>query len=334
MINSIDKVYEDNISQGGIVNFGNFNEGFCVKINTLKPAYSWIFCLETESEKDSFMDKVRALKIEKQRKNGEFILNQESKKETFTNIFNIENSNNNKNNTNIIDGHWIILQDWSQCDKACGGGISTLHRMCIPPKNGGKECEGQPIMTKPCNINPCPGVLTNGTDSNNTLNNTSITLKPIIKILPFSNKPQRYTKCVIKEGDLMIQGDTNLLNIKNNPSYAIKEDDNIKIPTRAVMNNLTITFFTGVEYETHVISFNLKDTKFLRKGNETGCFVLIENDKRIDVCPFGCENVKKVVEEWDYDFHLFQNQCNNKEDVITVDIDYDKKLKEMMVCCV
>jgi hypothetical protein len=59
---------------------------------------------------------------------------------------------------NMTDGYWSILQDWTQCTKKCGGGLSYMQLMCIPPKNGGKNCMGQPIRTRPCNPQPCPTV--------------------------------------------------------------------------------------------------------------------------------------------------------------------------------
>ena len=59
---------------------------------------------------------------------------------------------------NMTDGYWMILQDWSQCTKKCGGGLSYRHLMCIPPKNGGKNCVGNQIRTRPCNEQPCPTV--------------------------------------------------------------------------------------------------------------------------------------------------------------------------------
>ena len=38
------------------------------------------------------------------------------------------------------DGEWVTLKNWSGCTLACGGGKSYLHRMCIPPRNGGLPC--------------------------------------------------------------------------------------------------------------------------------------------------------------------------------------------------
>jgi hypothetical protein len=190
--------------------------------------------------------------------------------------------------------------------------------MCTPPKNGGKSCEGEAILKRSCNTQPCP----------ETTNQTaSATLKPIIKVIPFSNRPQRYTKCVIKEGDLLMSNSPKIPQLSNNPM--ISKD--LQIPVRAVINNRTLTLFTGVEYETHIMTFNLRDTEFFRIKNKTNCFNLKNKDNTVDLCPFGCENSNKAVDEWDNDFNLFKIQCNNKADIIDVDVNYDKKLKDMMV---
>lgn len=50
------------------------------------------------------------------------------------------------------DGKWVILKSWSGCTLACGGGKSYLQRMCIPPTDGGKPCEGDNIIVKDCNV--------------------------------------------------------------------------------------------------------------------------------------------------------------------------------------
>lgn len=94
------------------------------------------------------------------------------------------------NSQNITDGYWIVLQDWSQCNLKCGGGTSTLQRMCVPPKTGGAPCQGEPIITRPCNTQPCPQV-TNTTAPNSTANN--IVLPPTVRVMPFSSRPQRYS---------------------------------------------------------------------------------------------------------------------------------------------
>ncbi len=89
------------------------------------------------------------------------------------------------------DGVWKTLQDWSQCTVVCGGGTQTYQRICIPPLNGGKECEGEPIQTRPCNEAPCELPAEKPT-----------VLPPKIKLQKTTNRMQRYEPCIINEGDV------------------------------------------------------------------------------------------------------------------------------------
>jgi hypothetical protein len=239
----------------------------------------------------------------------------------------------------LVDGYWILLQDWSQCDRACGGGKSTLHRMCVPPKNGGKACEGEPIQTKVCNQQPCPDLMGNqannganngaynGANNGANNNNTQVSLKPVVKVLPFSNRPQRYTKCVIKESDLMLfQNHEKLIN----PLKTVSAVDMIQIPTRTVMNNRSVTIFGGEDYSTMIDTFTLKETSFSR-SKRAGCFILKQGVKTSELCPLsGIE--AKIVEEWDYDFNLFKNQCTNHQDILAInEKELENKFKDEMV---
>ena len=319
-----------------------------MKINAFRPSYIWILCTETQGEKDILMAVVKKLKIQRQRMNGQFLLNsnnKDNKKNTISNLLSdIGDTPNLKNDKGgnlgvgfnstqkITDGYWITLQDWSQCDRACGGGRSALHRMCVPPKAGGRPCQGEPVIERPCNTHQCPDVkgTGNGGDKNTT------TLKPIIKILPFSSRPQRYTKCVIKEGDLMLYTSPDSPNLLNNPLLKTRADgmSTLQIPTRAIMNNRTISLFGGEEYDTLILTFNLRLTAFSRSAKHPGCFMLNENNGKnvAELCPFGCENAGKAVEEWDYDFNLFKLQCNTAKDIIELDnTDFNKKLEDKIV---
>ena len=55
-----------------------------------------------------------------------------------------------------VDGYWNVIQSWSQCTLKCGGGKSFLQRICVSPKNGGKNCEGESIISKDCNKKTLP----------------------------------------------------------------------------------------------------------------------------------------------------------------------------------
>ena len=155
------------------------------------------------------MSLIRKLKIKKQRLSGLFLqtslpkvpdtiqalINPLPKQNEPPTLTTASKDSNDKvsysENDKIVDGYWIVIQEWTQCSLKCGGGTSTLQRMCIPPKNAGKNCYGSSIVNKPCNIQPCPEVkiLRKALKSNETMKD------PIVKIVSFSNRPQRYTVC-------------------------------------------------------------------------------------------------------------------------------------------
>ena len=138
-----------------------------------------------------------------QRDKGVFNIKQKPVDNTIQNMLNPDYGtsgkmlNDGKGNLSVngtdnpTDGYWIMLQDWTQCSLKCGGGISTLHRMCVPPKTGGKACDGNPIMTRPCNSQPCPKVKEIAENGINKRDNN--TMKPLVKVMPFSTRPQRYS---------------------------------------------------------------------------------------------------------------------------------------------
>ena len=186
----------------GIQDYGNFAEGFCFKVLTNK--VYWLICTDTGEEKKDLMARLQKLKVLNQRSKGIYNILQKPDDTTDSTIQNLLNPDQGKSGKtlkdangnmfvnatdNFADGYWIILQDWSQCNLKCGGGVSTLHRMCVPPKTGGKPCDGEPIMTKPCNTQPCPVTK----ELVQTQQNKTDNLKPIVKIMPFSTRPQRYT---------------------------------------------------------------------------------------------------------------------------------------------
>lgn len=90
---------------------------------------------------------------------------------------------------NAVDGYWITLQSWSTCSLKCGGGTQSYHRMCVPPKSGGKPCQGEAILIKRCNEQPCPTVKSPQDKSKEN----EETPKPIVKVMPFSSRYQKYT---------------------------------------------------------------------------------------------------------------------------------------------
>jgi hypothetical protein len=259
---------------------------------------------------------IKKMKIQLQRNEGK-VLMPETKKQSNT-ISGMLNPNfeDKTKNAKLVDGYWMILQDWSMCTLKCGGGKSYLQRMCVPPKEGGKPCVGEAILTKECNKEPCPTV---GVSKNpNEASTVQKTMKPIVKVMPFSSKPQRYTKCVIKESDMMY---TKQMEGGASP---------VQLPVRVIMNNRTLTIYAGEDFESHLDSFNILKSNFVNEEKaDSSCFwINSEDHRKAHLCPFGCASNTKVVEEWRYDFNLFKYQCNYGHKEQELDVTLQKKLEQ------
>jgi len=276
----------------------------------------YIICTETVEERNSLYNKLRALKIKDQHMNGKFIFENNGRKknnaETLSDMFENKKPKVDKSNTTLKDGYWITLQEWSQCSKKCDTGTSTFQRMCIPPKKGGKPCVGDAILVKPCNTHPCPKV-SNTSEVIKEKQNVEV-LKPIVKIMPFTNHPQRFTLCKIKESDMMIFEDGKDPIKQNEPLFRGKKIDSsygIQIPSRVVMNRKTISIFAGQEFETLYMSFSLIKTRFLKVKNRKNCFKLYETASRYaTLCPYNAEVSSKEYDQWEIDFFTFRDKCS------------------------
>jgi hypothetical protein len=116
----------------------------------------------------------------------------------------------------------------------------------------------------------------------------------------------------------------------NNPNY-----NNYQLPVRVVMNNLTFSVFTSDDYASNIISFDLQTSSFRLSKEHKDCFIIsdkypIGNPKRAEFCPFGTEKASAVNHEWNYDFNLFQTQCQTKRDSISTDSFSSEELKDKL----
>jgi hypothetical protein len=199
------------------------------------------------------------------------------------------------------DGYWILLQDWTSCSLKCGGGKSYQQWMCVPPKKGGRKCLGKSIRIRPCNTQPCPSVLVN--NPNGIVKKSPLdSIKPsIIVSQPFSNRPQNFMKCVIKENDVFYIDPVT--------------DRSKKIPSRIVLNTRSISLYTDMNFKDNVFSFNLKDTNFTPYRKDKCCFNLESGTQIFTICGgFGqkCGGGKETYsffENWRNDFKLFKYGC-------------------------
>ena len=281
----------------------------------------------------AFMNYIKKMKVTIQRDQGIVLLPTIPKgPKNISGMLNPKVALERKNKPGALaDGYWIVLQEWSQCTLKCGGGKSYLQRMCVPPKEGGKPCNGDAILNRDCNKQPCPGVM----DPNNKNTIEQKVNKPIVKIMPFSARPQRYSKCIIKESDMMYTKDMSKKDALTT-QIPINKDSvtSMQVPVRVIMNNRTLTIFAGEGYDTHLDTFNIQNSNLIMpdiktaKGNDLNCFWINSEDGRTaHLCPFGCASESKVVDEWRYDFNLFKYQCNYGHKEQELNFNLQKKLE-------
>lgn len=338
--------------KGGLTDFGNFKEGHCMKITTQQSgSWTWVICTEQETDKQMIMKTIKQMKVSSQL--GQYTTNTAQKSAMMhlqAERYKLHRENeetqgmtlNGKTNSvggtegmnTNLDGYWIVLQEWSTCTKACGGGTQTLQRMCIPPKKGGKPCEGEALVRKECNTEPCNDMINMvGSSTNNTVK--AQIKEPTLHVLPFSDRPQRFEKCVVKEADLLMteELDSKKFQMSFDDQMSGQLGQKIQIPVRVVMNLETLTAYSGLEEKDLKASFNMKNAKFLRSNRDKSCFVIKEvgrwkhesgntsTDEKKDrifeseFCPFGVGSSQEVESEWDYDFNLFKYQCHQSRQV-------------------
>ena len=291
---------------------------------------NWIICTENEKDKASLMNGIIKLRLKLQHDLGfYFELNNKKtdKKPTKTDTlgdYTAPGEEIHNSVQNIIDGHWVLLKDWGECNLKCGGGKMFQQLMCVPPKANGKPCLGPAIRTRPCNTDPCPEPpITTKMDLNPVANSPngsqpSKMLKAEFKIMPISQRPARYDKCYLKETDmLMVKQDRSTKDFSTLP----------KIPVRVVMNNKSFAAFQDDTLTTNLATFVLSRTNLLTIPNEDSCFLLSSASTKAQFCKID-NSGSDFVEEWKYDFNLFKRQCKEKRPTIEVSINEEQKLEE------
>jgi len=313
----ITPVPEDKRLKGGIQDLGDFEEGKCIQVTTIVPVvfkesfYSgsdggfteyWIICTDDAKSKAKLLGTLIKLRILKQKSMGitERTDSKRNKRKTIsTEIASMNSPKIEKPpGWKVIDGYWILLSDWSECTLKCGGGYTYQQWMCIPPRRGGKACVGQAIRTKPCNRNPCPNV--SGLSTLQRISKGKEIMKPVYKLLPFTSRPQRYVRCSVKEQDVLYK------------TYD-KDLREIKLPSRIVMNNRTITLYNDERYHKHVFTFNLPQVSIYNSIKDPCCFFLRSLNQQFEICGFqtdcGTRSDPKFYKSWEHDFVLWQTQC-------------------------
>jgi hypothetical protein len=327
-IDLITPVPENARNKGGVSDLGNFDEGKCIQVETLVPAYynkyfysgydkgmseNWVVCTDSLNPKVSLLNMFIRLRILKQKSLGilETLKSTKSKtrgKKSITGLKprkekGIERYYGPGHNIHK-DGYWMLINDWSQCTLKCGGGKTYQQWMCVPPKPGGKNCIGNPIRVKPCNEKPCPAFTISLSPALKKNKNNKV-IAPIYRSLPFSNRPQQYIRCQIKEGDVLYKD-------LARPGL---NDEPVKVPTRLVMNNSTLSLYADETYTSSIFTFKLDLVDLKLNRNDICCFYIRSNNQKFEVCAFEskCGTIKnpKFFKSWNREFNLFTNACSH-----------------------
>jgi hypothetical protein len=232
---------------------------------------------------------------------------------------------------NANDCKMIILQDWTPCNLACGGGNSFLQLMKVEAKEGGKACKTKDtILKRACNTHACPTqAQITGINSElkklqdlRTQNNKAIEVKTV----RISNRPQRFDKCHLKETDaLMEKKDDVSLQALNASVSKILEFP--LIPIRLVMNDKTITAYQDDNLSDKISTYLLDESTFTKTDDIRRCFIVKNNVSSAKFCMIDASK-GDFLEEWFYDFNLFKHQCRKervKSDKYLID---EKKLQK------
>jgi hypothetical protein len=344
-IDFIRSIPENKQTKGGVRDFGKFSEGFCFQVKTIIPKNvfkmtatetdpkegekeKWLICLDTEQHKSTLMNLIIKNKIRKQQEAGVILKAKETKTfmpsdpASLTVGNTVEGLVAKESEGRKVDGRWVVLQDWSQCSLACGGGIQTLQLMCHPPQNGGKPCTGANIRKRPCNPQPCPDLKQNSAPIKFE--------KPIVKMMPLTNRPTRYDKCYLKETDIFAvlkpQGIDLVEQLQVDPNFMMSDQCG-KIPARVVMTNKSISVYKDESLDSITFTGDLNSISLMRIKNSETCFILQGKNQNHQIIICSMENKSSFVEEWDYDFALFKHQCQEKRPVVKLANDNEAKKK-------
>jgi len=331
-ISNIRVVPEDDVYNGGIRDDKSFPFGFCIEIVADVPTTytekklpgsgvpeTWIVCTAQGQEKDILISTLIKLKVKHQRleNNGMKIMT-DDKKQLIKKppglgsliAKPLKEDDSRTGLGDLKDGYWVMLNDWTGCSKKCGNGTSYQQWMCVPPKNGGKPCTGQAIKSKLCNTHACPSVnsllslLNVNVDvpgKQKSPRTAEVSPRPIVKVGVFSNRPQRYSKCIIKENDAFIM------------TIVAGTIEPVKKPMRIMMNNMTISIFNDDNYQELNYSYDLARTKLVIDNTKWCCFTLEDNWRKSNICGYkeycGAKDKNEWVDGWNNDFTLFKTSC-------------------------
>lgn len=325
--------------KGGVEDVGDFKEGFCFKLSfIIDGKKQFIVCADDQAVKGQWMTQLATARttadlMAKDKESnmqggspvveGEAVVPGGDKKDEAADKPAEEKpaaEGASPAEAKPVDGKWVEMQDWSSCTQACGGGTQSLHRMCEPPKNKGKECEGDGVMTRPCNEQPCQipgGAGADGAEAGSlppgaTGKEKIITNEAMVKMIRVSEVPQVYERCLMKDTDIdVVQTQLNQFQIKP------------RLPGRAIMNNRTLTVYMRKNIGSAVFSVPLNHIQVDEYKEDEECWKVTDRATSKSIVLCGLRSAKEPImlikEQWLHEINFFKTNCFKDLEKITLD---------------
>merc|ERR1740139_59688 len=154
--------------------------------------------------------------------------------------------------------------------------------------------------------------------------------KPIVKMMPLTQRPTRYDKCHLKETDIFAvikpQGINLAEQLALDPNY-LMSDQCGKIPARIVLTQKSIAVYKDQNLDSIEFTGDLNSVSLVRINKNETCFLLQGKNQNQQIIICSMESKNSFVEEWDYDFSLFKHQCQEKRPIIKLANDSEAKRK-------
>lgn len=195
-IHKISQIIEQPGYNGGLKIINMVRNQNCFLLSSDKLNSKWTICLDQPDKMMQLMNNIKQEVITHQRQNGLIVINNNVnlKKQNDKLYKKIgEQKEQDKlmkefGKKNDEDSYWILMQTWSSCNLACGGGTQSLQRLCVKPKPTSPECKGSALLERKCNEQPCPGII----QLQKKEKEQKAVANPIVKVMQFSNRPQQY----------------------------------------------------------------------------------------------------------------------------------------------
>ena len=171
-----------------------------------------------------------------------------------------------------------------------------MQRQCVPPRNGGKPCEGTGLLTQKCNTEACAS-----SEAEEVYTRTNALS---IQTRQFSMRPSREERCIVKEGDLdLVRKDLKDFHVKP------------RLPSRVVLNNQTLNIFETTQPKDLLMAIQLPNVQ-VENSMETGCIDVIDKKsaEKWTLCSMAMLGTdhQENIERWKDQMIFFAEKCYKK----------------------